>query len=117
MIAKGKNRLIEIRKTLGLSQSEFGRGIHLSQSYYAQIEGETRALNDRIAALICATYGVSKDYLLHGAGEMFSESPDVQLNTLLEIYDRLDPPFKECVVRQTRELLSAQEKNKTQGSG
>ncbi|MDR1389410.1 MAG: helix-turn-helix domain-containing protein [Treponema sp.] len=116
MIAKLQNRLVAVREALGLSQREFCRGIYVSQSYYAQIEGETRPINDRIIALICSQYGVSKEFLTTGWGELFSDSlPDIQLNNLLEIYSELDPLFKSYVVKQIRELLELQNKNKEQG--
>jgi transcriptional regulator with XRE-family HTH domain len=88
MIAKIQDRFIAVREALGLTQREFCKGIYVSQSYYAQIEGGNRPINDRIVALICSQYGVSKEYLLNGKGEMFRESlPDIQLNQLLEIFN------------------------------
>lgn len=116
MIANMQDRLTAIRDALGLSQRDFCRGIYLSQSYYAQIEGETRPINDRIAALICAKYGVSKKFLLTGRGDMFSESlPDMQLHQLLDIYHELDPLFKEYVLQQIKQLLEIQKRSKEQG--
>jgi transcriptional regulator with XRE-family HTH domain len=89
--------------------------IYLSQSYYAQIEGETRPINDRIIALICARYGVSKGFLLTGTGEIFSESlPDMQLHQLLDIYHELDPLFKEYILLQIKQLLEVQKRSKEQ---
>jgi transcriptional regulator with XRE-family HTH domain len=113
MIDKIQNRLTTVREALGLSQRDFCRGIYLSQSYYAQIEGETRPINDRIVALICAKYGVSKEFLLTGEGEMFSEPlPDMQLHQLLDIYNELDPLFKEYVLQQIKQLLEVQRRSK-----
>jgi transcriptional regulator with XRE-family HTH domain len=116
MIAKTQDRLIAVREALGLSQRDFCRGIYLSQSYYAQIEGETRPINDRIIALICAKYGVSKKFLLTGRGEMFSVSlPDVQLHQLLDIYNELDPLFKDYILSQIKQLLEVQKRSKERG--
>ncbi|MDR1419061.1 MAG: helix-turn-helix domain-containing protein [Treponema sp.] len=115
MIAKIQKRLIAVRTSLGLSQRDFCRGIHLSQSYYAQIEGETRPINDRIVALICAEYSVSREFLLTGTGEMFGESlPDIQLRQLLDIYHELDPLFKEYILLQIKQLLEVQKRSKKQ---
>jgi transcriptional regulator with XRE-family HTH domain len=116
MIAKLQGRLIAVREALGLSRKDFCKGIYVSKSYYTQIEGETRPINDRIIALICSKYGVSKDFLLTGKGEMFGEAlPDIQLNNLLEIYNELDPLFKSYIVNQIKELLELQNKSKEQG--
>lgn len=113
MFAHMRSKLIAIREALGLSQRDFCRGIYLSQSYYAQIEGETRPINNRIIALICAKYGVSKEYLLTGQGEIFSgSSPDVHLSQLLEVYGELDPLFKEYILLQIKQLLEVQKLSK-----
>jgi hypothetical protein len=88
----------------------------LSQSYYAQIEGETRPINNRIIALICAKYCVSKEYLLTGQGEIFSgSSPDMHLSQLQEIYSELDPLFKEYILLQIKQLLEVQKLSKEPG--
>ena len=113
MTAAIQNRFIAVREALGMTQKDFCKGIHLSQSYYAQIERGTRPINDRITALICSQYGVSKEYLLTGKGEMFSENlVDMQLQQLLEIFNELEPPFKEYIVNQIRQLVDAVKKQK-----
>ena len=113
MIAEIKDRFIAVREALGITQRDFCKGIHLSQSYYAQIEGGKRPINERIIALVCSQYGVSKEFLLTGKGEMFSENlADIQLQQLLEIFSELEPPFKEYVVLQIRQLIEAVKKQK-----
>jgi transcriptional regulator with XRE-family HTH domain len=113
VIAKIKNRLIAVREALGIKQREFCKGIYVSQSYYAQIESGTRPINDRIIALICAKYDVSKEYLETGEGGMFIEDlPDIQLKQLLDIYNKLEKPFKDYIVLQIKQLFEALGKNK-----
>jgi len=113
MITKVKERLIAIREALGLSQREFCKGIFVSQSYYAQLERESKPLNNRICTLICSVYGISKEYILTGKGEIFSEDmADIQLNQLLEVFSELDPPFRDYTVIQIKKLLEAQQMNK-----
>ena len=106
MIAKTEDRLIAVREALGLTQRDFCAGIYVSQSYYAQIEGGKRPVNDRIIALVCSQYGVSKDYLLTGKGKMFSENlADIQLQQLLETFSELEPPFRDYIVSQIKQLV------------
>jgi transcriptional regulator with XRE-family HTH domain len=113
MIATIQDRFIAVRNALGITQREFCKGIYVSQSYYAQIEGGSRPINDRIIALICSQYGVSKEYLLTGKGEMFSENlPDIQLNQLLKIFNELENPFKEYIILQIKQLVEAINKSK-----
>jgi transcriptional regulator with XRE-family HTH domain len=115
MIATIQNRFIAVREALGITQRDFCKGIYVCQSYYAQIESGKRPVNDRIIALVCSQYGVSKKYLLTGKGEMFSENlPDIQLHQLLEIFSELEPPFKDYIVSQIKQLVDAVKKQKGQ---
>ena len=75
-------------------------------------------MNDRVIALICSQYGVNKDFLLFGKGEMFSENlPDIQLHQLLEIFNQLEKPFKEYIILQVKHLMDAINKNKEKKDG
>ena len=113
MIAVKQDRFIAVREALGMTQRDFCKGIHLSQSYYAQIEGGKKPANERIIAMICSQYGLSKTFLLTGKGEMFSGNlADIQLQQLLEIFSELEPPFKEYIVSQIRQLVETVKKQK-----
>jgi len=113
MITKIQDRLISVREALEITQRDFCKGIYVSQSYYAQIESGKRPVNDRIIALVCSQYGVSKDYLLTGKGEIFSENlADIQLQQLLEIFNELEPPFREYIISQVKQLADAVKKQK-----
>jgi transcriptional regulator with XRE-family HTH domain len=106
-------RIKTIRKTLGLSQRAFCRGIFLSQGFYAQIESGIKKANERIYELISTKYNVNKDWLLTGKGEMFSgPTPDVELEQLVEIYKELDPLFREYIMLQIKQLLDVQKRGK-----
>ena len=85
----------------------------MSQSYYAQVEGGKRPVNDRLIALVCSQYGVSKEFLLTGKGEIFgSNLADAQLRELSQIFSELDPPFREYIIQQIKQLAEAQKKQK-----
>ena len=117
MITKIQDRLIAVREALAITQRDFCRGIYVSQSYYAQIESGKRPVNDRLIALVCSQYGVSKDYLSTGKGEMFSEDlADLQLQQLLEIFNELEPPFRDYVILQVKQLVEAVKKQKSRPS-
>jgi transcriptional regulator with XRE-family HTH domain len=108
-------RLKAVRSALNLSQTEFCKGIYISQSFYAQLEGQTKNVNERIIELITLKYGVNKKWLLTGKGEMFSQpAPNRDLNQLLEIYKELDPPFKAYILLQIKQLLEVQAQTKQQ---
>jgi transcriptional regulator with XRE-family HTH domain len=116
MIAEIQDRFIAVREALGLTQRGFCQGIYVSQSYYAQMEKGNRPINDRIIALICAQYGVSKEFLTTGKGEMFTnKAADIQLGQLLEIFNELDPLFREYIIKQIRELAETLQKSREKG--
>ena len=113
MIAKIKDRLIAVRETLEINQRDFCKGIYVSQSYYAQMESGKRPVNNRIIALVCSQYGVSRKYLLTGKGKMFGENlADLQLQQLLEAFNELEPPFKDYIILQVKQLVAALKKQK-----
>jgi len=113
MIAKIKDRLVAVREALDITQRDFCKGIYVSQSYYAQMESGKRPVNNRIIALVCSQYGVSRKFLLTGKGKMFGENlADLQLQQLLEIFNELEPPFKDYIILQVRQLVDALKKQK-----
>jgi len=106
-------RIKAVRKTLGLSQRAFCRGIFISQGFYAQIENGLKKGNNRIYELISTKYNVNKDWLLTGKGEMFSgPTPNIELEQLIEIYKELDPLFREYIMLQIKQLLAVQKRSK-----
>jgi len=108
-----RERIKAVRKALGMSQRDFCRGIFLSQSFYGHIETGRRAPNERVYELICGKYGVSKDWLVAGRGEMFSEAPsDVELMELMEVIRELDPLFREYITAQIRQLAALHRKSR-----
>lgn len=73
------SRILCIRKTLKLSQPEFGRNLGVSRDVIKNIEREDgRAVEPKMLFLehLCQVYKVNPDWLLHGEGEMFFDSPD-----------------------------------------
>ena len=113
MISSIPGRLAAVRDELDISQRDFCKCILVSQSYYAQIENGKRPINDRLIALVCSQYGVSKEYLLTGKGKMFSERfADLQLQKLLDIFTELDPHFRDYVILQIEQLVETLKKQK-----
>lgn len=66
-------RIRQLRKSLDLNQTEFGRNIGLPQSVVTAWEREARIPNERQIILISSYYNISRDWLEKGDGEMFKE--------------------------------------------
>jgi len=110
-----EERIKAVRKTLGMSQRDFCKGIFLSQSFYGQIETGRRGPNERVYELISSKYNVNKNWLLTGQGDMFNEAPsDVELLELMEIIKELDPLFREYIITQIKQLAALHRKSKRQ---
>lgn len=102
-----EERLKELRGYLGLNQDKFAEKIGLGQSTWAMIEVGKRNLNERHIMLICRTFKVNEGWLRSGTGNMFIESPNAELNKILDAYnlDALDKKVIESYIK-----LSPQER-------
>ena len=106
-----KDRVKLLRKTLNLSQEEFGKRIYVSQSLLTEIESGNRKVNNRTIQLIVSEYNANKDWILTGNGDMFSAPPpDIRKKRLLEIFNELDDMLQDYILLQSKELLKIQKK-------
>lgn len=64
------DRIRKLRKTLNLTQKEFGERIGLKSNSIALIEGG-RNTSDQTIFAICREFGVNEQWLRTGEGEMF----------------------------------------------
>ena len=78
-------RIKELRKVLGLTQTKFGDRIGLKQNSVALIE-TGRPTSDQTIFAICREFRVSEEWLRTGAGEMFVPSPETVVEQLAEEY-------------------------------
>lgn len=68
---KTKERIKEIRTTLGLSQTEFGLRVGVKQGTVAGYENGAWVPLDTVVASICREFNVNEAWLRTGDGEMF----------------------------------------------
>ena len=79
-----KDRIKELRKSLGLNQTEFGARIGVGQTAIAGYESGNRGLSDAIIKSICREFGVNETWLRTGAGDMRrSRSREAELGELI----------------------------------
>lgn len=69
-------RIRELRKKLGLTQTEFGEKIAMRQTGVAWLESGDRKITDRVITTICAVFDVNEAWLRTGEGEMFPKKPE-----------------------------------------
>lgn len=94
-------RLKELRKSLGLTQAEFGEKIAMRQTGIAWLESGDRKITDRVIATICAVFGVNEQWLRTGEGEMFPK-PDTD-----PLWGMLGEVLKEEKSSFRRQLITA----------
>ena len=119
-------RLKELRKTLKLTQKEFGVKIGVTNFTISDIEKGKLSLTERNLNLICERFNVNKEWLANGIGEMFlpqlpeddfsrllseiEESDDEFIKKFLEIYWQLDDIGKKIIMDLAESLLRNQKK-------
>lgn len=72
-MVKIKNRIKEIRQTVGLTQSQLAERLNLTRNYIGLIEMGERVPSDRTIKDICREFGVREEWLRTGEGEMLAE--------------------------------------------
>jgi transcriptional regulator with XRE-family HTH domain len=101
-------RLKEVRKALGLNQTEFAKHLGITQTAYSMIESGNRPLADKYVKVICSTFNVSEAWFLTGDGEMFVSSPYEKEFT--DIFGHLTPETQQYLLLMAKELLNTQQK-------
>lgn len=104
------NTLKELRKTLGMTQSEFAEKIAMAQQGVSMAESGARPLTDRQIVTICAVFGVDEHWLRTGEGEPFP-LPSEEDNALFDILsdfaaDDIDPRKKKAITEIARLVLA-----------
>ena len=107
-----KDRIRQLRKELGLNQTEFGERIGVKQGSGAGYESGARTPIDAVITSICREFNVSEDWLRNGTGEMFLK---IKENSIIakatELLGEKDPLFEAFVdtysklTPKNRELL------------
>jgi len=101
-------RLRELRKSLGLTQGEFGKRIGMSDVAISYMESGRTALSNQNLNLICLTFGVNREWLRHGEGEMMNEDAlfNEKEKRLLAFFECLSPRAMDMAIEYVEKLVS-----------
>ena len=120
-------RIKQLRKHLGLNQTEFGARIGVKQTTIAGYERGASTPLDAVVSAICREFNVSERWLREGEGEMFlpqddadelmalagrflgSNPPETQLRFARAVFT-MTPQELELITRKARELLGETKK-------
>lgn len=110
-------RFYELRRALGLNQTDFGRPILLSQTTVGQMESDSRPPTERTIILTIDKWHCSETWLRTGEGEMFASNEEdflaelstkyklnaFQQNLVRIVYD-MPPAYQEMIQTLARRL-------------
>ncbi len=113
-------RIKKLRRTLDLTQQEFGERIGVKRNTIATYEGGRSTPIDSVVALICREFDVNEEWLRTGNGEMFNPTPDSELDALAKKYElshnarviiekfiNLKPDQQDAVIHYIKEVASS----------
>ncbi|MDH2337030.1 helix-turn-helix domain-containing protein [Clostridium perfringens] len=86
------NRLKELRKTLNLSQKDFGAKLKLSPDMISLLERGKRKFTERVISDICREFDVNRNWLENGEGDMF-----IDILTEMDEFNNADKDVQEMV--------------------
>lgn len=76
------NRIKELRDSLDMSQTEFGKKAGMSRDAVNNAEHNRAKISETTIIAICSAYNVSREWLETGEGDMFNASSADYLNKL-----------------------------------
>lgn len=85
-------RIKILRKTIGISQLDFGKKIGISDTAVSKLEKGDRNPSEQTIKSICREFNVNYAWLTEGIGDMFSALPETLLDEVADKYnlDELD---------------------------
>ena len=94
-----RDRIKEIRTTIGLSQAKFAERIAVAASLISEVEGGVRAINERAIRLIIAEFNVNESWLRTGQGSMFNDEVNASVSESVAILRSLDQQFQDGALK------------------
>ena len=97
-----KERIREIRKTLKLTQVEFGEKIGVKGNTVTNYETGLRNPTDAVLLSICREFNVNEGWLRTGEGEMFQTPDDEDAALISEVLENPDDKFYQMLLNMVR---------------
>lgn len=115
-----KERILQLREALKLSQAEFGERIGLARSGVSSVENGQRIVQERHIKLILSAFpDVSESWLRDGIGDMFKSSsgeaerlvkkysfPEI-VGKLLTVYEGMNSEQQEAVLEYAQRFIAS----------
>ena len=112
-----KDRIKQLRNTLGLTQEKFAERLGVKRNTIATYEIGRNEPIDAVISLMCREFNVNETWLRNGEGEMFKErSPSEEVGYYVEDlldYDGHGNPFYDMIIEMMKTYTELDEKSQT----
>ena len=101
-----------LRDSLKMNGGDFAKKLGYSPQMLYQIEGNAGRLTKRMICAIATTYGVRREWLETGAGDMFEDkaatidAADARKAICLEFFDALPPRLQDALIQAISERVA-----------
>lgn len=101
-----KERIKQIRNTVGMNQTDFAKRLSVSRSAICKIESGENSPSEQTINLICREFNVNETWLRTGEGEPFKKRTNNQeiMSFTNDIMEEIDDAFKKRFVRALSKL-------------
>ncbi len=108
-----KKRIRQLRKELGLNQTEFGERIGIKQGSIAGYESGARTPIDSVVLSMCREFNVNEKWLRTGEGEIFKKrSPQDEVGYFVEeLLDYEENPLYDIIIDMMKTYHELDEKS------
>lgn len=90
------NRIKDLRKAMGWTQSQLGKKINASKSTVSEYESERHQMDPALICTLCDIFGCTADYLL-GRSDVRRTSITPEQDAILRAYDSLPIEIRKAV--------------------
>lgn len=92
-----KERIKQLRSSLGLTQQKFADRLGLKRQTVAAYEIGNIEPSESTSLLICKEFGINKDWLITGKGEMYDIPEDEVAAVVSDLLEE-DNPFYDLII-------------------
>ena len=107
-----KERIKQLRNSLGLTQQKFADRLGLKRQTIAAYEVGNIEPSDSTLLLICKEFEVNKDWLLTGKGDMYDIPEDETAAVVSDLLEE-DNPFYDLIIRIMKTYKKLDDKSQT----
>lgn len=101
------DKIILIRKTLKLSQKDFGEKIGLKTTSVCDIEHHRCNVSNRTKLLLYSNLRINPDWFENDNGPMFIDFNPTK-EEFFEIFEKLSPPLQDFLLKTAKHLIEIQ---------